>query len=167
MVFLRLIGVAARLQIHVMWEEAIVITTLIALEVLDVEPIIAWEIFHQPVVAGRALLIVVKVIEERFEPFLIYLYLSLIFYIIFITFTFLIILQVQQLQQLLRHLLHRRYRQQTVQPYNPQQPDHPPPPVSAFDRYIKSIIQSKWKSKWRWILRNIKDELRTLPGHSP
>ena len=56
-----------------MWEEAIVITTLIALEVLDVEPIIAWEIFHQRVVIGRAVLIVAKVIEKKFDSFLIYL----------------------------------------------------------------------------------------------
>ena len=40
MVFHGQVGVAARLQVHVMWEAAIVILTLIALEVLGVGPTI-------------------------------------------------------------------------------------------------------------------------------
>ena len=61
MVFLQLFGHAALQQVHVLWEEAIVITTGSVQTVLAVEQIIVYRISQYPEVAGPEAPIVAQV----------------------------------------------------------------------------------------------------------
>ena len=64
MACLVLTGAVALKLAHVMWEEEIVIRTLIVRVILDVAETIARRIFHPPEATGRDLLIAVKVSTE-------------------------------------------------------------------------------------------------------